>query len=99
MSASEPIDFAPVDLDGLDPQEAASRVIAQAAEARASDLFLLSDEGSVAVSMRSMGQVERLARRKAVRVCYCPRCGRTGWVGQMPKVNGTGSRIGICFYV
>jgi type II secretory ATPase GspE/PulE/Tfp pilus assembly ATPase PilB-like protein len=61
MSASERIDFVPVELGGLEPQEAASRVIAQAAEAAASDLFLLSDEGSVAVSMRAMGQVERLA--------------------------------------
>jgi type II secretory ATPase GspE/PulE/Tfp pilus assembly ATPase PilB-like protein len=61
MTASEPIDFAPVDLDGLDPQEAASRIILQAAKAGASDLFLLTDENSVAVSMRAMGEVESLA--------------------------------------
>ena len=61
MSSAEEIDFQPATLADLDPQRVSVSIIGQAAAMRASDLFLLSDEGSVKVAVRNMGKVEQLA--------------------------------------
>jgi type II secretory ATPase GspE/PulE/Tfp pilus assembly ATPase PilB-like protein len=57
----EPIDFQDSPLGSLEPHEAALRIVRQAAELRASDLFLLTDESAVKVAVRNMGSLEQLA--------------------------------------
>jgi type II secretory ATPase GspE/PulE/Tfp pilus assembly ATPase PilB-like protein len=47
---------------GREPHEAAEQIVRQAIELCASDLYLLSDEDSVAVAMRILGQMEQTAR-------------------------------------
>jgi type II secretory ATPase GspE/PulE/Tfp pilus assembly ATPase PilB-like protein len=59
--SSAEVDFKAVPLASLEPHEAATSIVRQAAELRASDLFLFSDEGSVKVCIRNMGAVEQLA--------------------------------------
>jgi type II secretory ATPase GspE/PulE/Tfp pilus assembly ATPase PilB-like protein len=58
---AEPIDFQDVPLASLEPHEAAVKIVRQAAEMRASDLFLLSDESAVKVAVRNLGSLEQLA--------------------------------------
>jgi type II secretory ATPase GspE/PulE/Tfp pilus assembly ATPase PilB-like protein len=60
MSA-EAVDFQPLPLNELTPQEAVLRVIHEAAESQASDLFFLSEEGSLTIAARRMGMMETLA--------------------------------------
>ena len=60
MSA-EAVDFQPLPLNELTPQEAVLRVIHEAAESQASDLFFLSEEGSLTIAVRRMGMMETLA--------------------------------------
>jgi type II secretory ATPase GspE/PulE/Tfp pilus assembly ATPase PilB-like protein len=55
------IDFQTVPLAGMEPQDAASQIVRQAAAMHASDLFLFSDEGAVRVAVRNMGSLEVLA--------------------------------------
>ena len=43
--SDEPVEFQPVSLADLSPQEAVVRVVQEAAESQASDIFFLSDEG------------------------------------------------------
>ncbi len=59
--SEEPIDFQPLPLADLTPQEAVLRVVQEAASTQASDLFFLSEEGSLTVAVRRMGQMETLA--------------------------------------
>ena len=59
--ATENIDFQSVPLASLEPHEAASQIVRQAARAHASDLFLFTDEGAVRVAMRNMGSLEPVA--------------------------------------
>lgn len=59
--STENIDFQAVPLASLEPHEAATQVVRQAAGMHASDLFLFSDEGSVRVAVRNMGSLEPLA--------------------------------------
>lgn len=58
MSASEGIEFSEVAYTGREPHEAAEQIVRQAIELGASDLYLLSDEDSVGVAMRVLGQME-----------------------------------------
>jgi type II secretory ATPase GspE/PulE/Tfp pilus assembly ATPase PilB-like protein len=60
MSA-DPIDFQPTALVDLEPSQAMTAIIQQAAELRASDLFLMSEESALTVAVRRMGHLERLA--------------------------------------
>jgi type II secretory ATPase GspE/PulE/Tfp pilus assembly ATPase PilB-like protein len=60
MSA-EAVDFQPLPLNELTPQEAVLRVVQEAAESQASDLFFLSEEGSLTIAVRRMGMMETLA--------------------------------------
>jgi type II secretory ATPase GspE/PulE/Tfp pilus assembly ATPase PilB-like protein len=53
-------DFQAVPLSGVEPSDAANRIVRQAAAMQASDLFLHTDESAVIVAARNMGQVERL---------------------------------------
>src|SRR5262245_45016255 len=48
-------------LNNIEPHSAAEQIIRQAVGLAASDLFLLSEEGSVQVAMRVVGQVEQAA--------------------------------------
>lgn len=57
----ETIEFTPLPLNDLTPQEAVTRVVNDAAEAQASDLFFLSEEGSITIAVRRMGSIEKLA--------------------------------------
>src|SRR5262245_59031933 len=61
MSAPKTNATAPAALNQLEPHEAAENIIRSAIGLRASDLFILSDEGSTSVSMRVIGQVEQFA--------------------------------------
>src|SRR5437764_3215811 len=61
MSTGETIDFSAVPLANLELHEAISEIIRQAVGLAASDLFLLSDESATDVSVRAMGQIERVA--------------------------------------
>jgi type II secretory ATPase GspE/PulE/Tfp pilus assembly ATPase PilB-like protein len=61
MSATESIDFAPIELADMPPQDAAAQVIRRAIEMQASDLFLLSDELSLKIGVRNAGRYEQLA--------------------------------------
>lgn len=58
---NEQVDFAEVPLTSLLPQEAVLRVVHEAADAQASDLFFFSDEEGLTIAMRRMGQVEKIA--------------------------------------
>lgn len=57
----EEIDFSETSLVDMQPQEAAEAVIRQAAAMKASDLYMLSEEESVTIAVRRLGQVETLA--------------------------------------
>src|SRR5438876_2288096 len=48
-------------LDQVEPHDAAEQIIRHAIAVQASDLFLLSDEGSVSVSLRVIGQIEQFS--------------------------------------
>jgi type II secretory ATPase GspE/PulE/Tfp pilus assembly ATPase PilB-like protein len=61
MSRAEPV-FEPAGWEGLEPHDAAHRLVAQAVHLEASDLFVLSDEEAIAVRLRTMGQIERVAQ-------------------------------------
>ena len=60
MSAP-PIEFQPASLAQLDPSAALSAIVEQAAEMRASDLFLMSEESALTVAVRRLGRLERCA--------------------------------------
>ena len=53
--------FEPVELANLPPQEVAAAVIRQAVALGASDLFLLSEESSLKIGLRTAGHYEQLA--------------------------------------
>lgn len=59
--SDEPVEFQPVSLADLSPQEAVVRVVQEAAESQASDIFFLSEEGSLVIAVRRMGLMETLA--------------------------------------
>lgn len=59
--SDEPVQFQPVSLADLSPQQAVLRVVQEAAESQASDIFFLSEEGSLIIAARRMGQMETLA--------------------------------------
>lgn len=61
MSSAEAIDFQAVPLADLEPSQAVSHLVEQAAELKASDIFLLSDETGLRVAVRRMGHLETLA--------------------------------------
>jgi type II secretory ATPase GspE/PulE/Tfp pilus assembly ATPase PilB-like protein len=61
MSAPTTTNNVVLTLDQAEPHDAAERIIRHAIALRASDLFLLSDEGSTSVSLRVIGQVEQFA--------------------------------------
>jgi len=61
MSIAEDVDFQQVGLTDMVPQAAVDSIVQQAALMHASDLFLLSDEGSVRVAVRNMGNMETIA--------------------------------------
>jgi len=61
MSTAETIDFQTVSLADLEPSQAVSQLVEQAAELKASDIFLLSDETSLRVAVSRMGHLETLA--------------------------------------
>lgn len=61
MSSTEAIDFKTLQLGELEPSQAVSQLIEQAAELQASDIFFLSDENGLRVAMRRMGRLETLA--------------------------------------
>ena len=61
MSSTEAIDFKTLQLAELEPSQAVSQLIEQAAELQASDIFFLSDENGLRVAMRRMGRLETLA--------------------------------------
>src|SRR5262245_30789033 len=61
MSAVTFQEAATTALDRAEPHDAAEQIIRQAVSVQASDLFVLSDEGSTAVSLRVIGQIEQLA--------------------------------------
>ncbi|HMC11883.1 MAG TPA: GspE/PulE family protein [Pirellulaceae bacterium] len=50
-----------VALNHVEPHDAAEQIIRQAIDLGASDLFILSDEGSVSITMRVIGQIEPAA--------------------------------------
>ena len=54
-------DFDPSDLSSLTPQQAAEAVIQTAVELNASDVYILTGESNVVVSVRRLGRVERVA--------------------------------------
>jgi type II secretory ATPase GspE/PulE/Tfp pilus assembly ATPase PilB-like protein len=60
MSTTETIDFQPVELANLPPQEVAATIIRRAADLGASDLFLLSEESSLKIGVRNQGRFEQL---------------------------------------
>lgn len=59
--SDELVVFQPITLNDLSPQEAVLRVVHEAAESQASDIFFLSEEGSLVVAVRRMGLMETLA--------------------------------------
>ena len=59
--SNEPVVFQPISLADLTPQEAVLRVVQEAAESQASDIFFLSEEGSLVIAARRMGIMETLA--------------------------------------
>ena len=59
--ADDQVEFQDAPLSSLEPHDAAVRIVRQAADRRASDLFLLSDESVVKVAIRNMGSLEQLA--------------------------------------
>lgn len=61
MSSTDAIDFKTLQLAELEPSQAVSQLIEQAAELQASDIFFLSDENGLRVAMRRMGRLETLA--------------------------------------
>jgi type II secretory ATPase GspE/PulE/Tfp pilus assembly ATPase PilB-like protein len=61
MNTTEAIDFQPIELAEMPPQEAAAQVIRRAIDMQASDLFLLSDELSLKIGIRNAGRYEQLA--------------------------------------
>ena len=61
MTATEAIDFQPIELANLPPQEVAARIVRRAIDMRASDLFLLSDESALKIGVRNAGRYEQLA--------------------------------------
>lgn len=60
MSA-EPVDFQPASISDLEPSQALTAIIEQAAGLRASDLFLMSEESALTIAVRRLGHMERLA--------------------------------------
>ncbi len=60
MSTTTAIDFQPVELANLAPQEVAVTIIRQAVALGASDLFLLSEESSLRIGVRNSGRYEQL---------------------------------------
>src|SRR5438132_1627147 len=48
-------------LDQAEPHDAAEQIIRHAIAAQASDLFILSDEGSTSISLRVIGQIEQFS--------------------------------------
>src|SRR5437870_2657337 len=61
MSTSETPNFAETPLNGLEPHEAVARVVQQAVQLQASDLFVLTDESAVSIAARTMGKMGQLA--------------------------------------
>jgi type II secretory ATPase GspE/PulE/Tfp pilus assembly ATPase PilB-like protein len=61
MSAPPTTNNAVPTLDQAEPHDAAERIIRHAISVQASDLFLLSDEGSTGISLRVIGQIEQFA--------------------------------------
>jgi type II secretory ATPase GspE/PulE/Tfp pilus assembly ATPase PilB-like protein len=59
--SDEPVEFQPMPLNDLTPHDAVMKVIDDAAQVQASDLFFLSEEGSVTIAVRRMGSIEKLA--------------------------------------
>lgn len=57
----EPVQFNPADLVDMEAEEAVHTLIRQAVDLSASDLFLLTDQRSVCLSVRRLGIVERIA--------------------------------------
>jgi type II secretory ATPase GspE/PulE/Tfp pilus assembly ATPase PilB-like protein len=60
-SNNEPVDFAPVELTELQPQEAVDYIIREALHRKASDIYLMSEESQLNIALRRMGSVEKLA--------------------------------------
>jgi type II secretory ATPase GspE/PulE/Tfp pilus assembly ATPase PilB-like protein len=58
--SDEPVEFQQVPIADLAPQEAVFQIVQQAADSEASDIFLLSEENSLAIAVRRMGQMETL---------------------------------------
>jgi type II secretory ATPase GspE/PulE/Tfp pilus assembly ATPase PilB-like protein len=56
-----PVEFAPVELAELPPQEAVDYIIREALHRKASDIYLMSEEQQLLIALRRMGSVERLA--------------------------------------
>jgi len=54
-------EFTETPLNGLEPHDAAARIIQQAMRLQASDLFVLTDESAVSIAARTMGKMEQLA--------------------------------------
>src|SRR6266702_3653441 len=61
MSAPATNDAAAMPLNHVEPHDAAEQIIRHAIDLAASDLFILSDEGSTSVTVRVAGQVEPAA--------------------------------------
>lgn len=61
MTGPAMIDFATVPLDGMEPHEAVDQIVRQAVAGAASDLFVLSEEGSTHIATRTLGQMEQTA--------------------------------------
>jgi type II secretory ATPase GspE/PulE/Tfp pilus assembly ATPase PilB-like protein len=59
--AGQPVEFAPVELAELAPQEAVDYVVREAIHRKASDIYLMTEENELRISLRRMGSVERLA--------------------------------------
>ena len=76
----EPVQFNPADLVDMEAEEAVHTLIRQAVDLSASDLFLLTDQRSVCLSVRRLGIVERIAVVPLI---------------QDGKDSGLGKRIGM----
>src|SRR5262245_9398983 len=61
MNATPSSQREPIPLDGMEPQDAANEIVRRAVARAASDLFVYSDENSVSVAARALGQIEPLA--------------------------------------
>ena len=59
--SDEQVEFEDADFGGLPPNEAAMALIRKAADLRASDVHILSEENSAILSVRRLGRVEQLA--------------------------------------